>query len=73
VVSTNTCKGEEAMSKQSALYIRKGSNILSIERKEDGSHKEVLTFDSINQAKKKSREIQLAHGGLGRGSVMRGD
>lgn len=55
-------------------YTRRGQHIESVERKTDGSpgprwqHK----YDSINKAKRKSRELQMDEdGALGLGCVRR--
>lgn len=46
------------------LFIRNKNKIKTI------STGETEVFKSINLAKKKSRELQLANGGLGRGAVV---
>lgn len=52
-------------------YIRNGSTITSVEKNEDGNPVDVRQHDSINAAKRISRDIQLSEDGvLGRGSVM---
>ncbi len=46
------------------MYIRKGRKIKNIE---DNTTE---VFDHINEAKRESRRLQMANGGLGRGSVV---
>lgn len=50
------------------LYIRKGKRIETLNGPDDDSTYE--SFKSLNKAKKKSRELQNANGGLGLGSLM---
>lgn len=54
-------------------YTRRGAHIESVERNGDGTPAWQRACDSVNEAKRKSRELQLdADGALGRGSVQRG-
>ena len=50
-------------------YIRDREIIRSVAKKEDGGPLETLVFDSISRAKKRSRKMQMEHGGLGQGYV----
>lgn len=53
------------MSKVETAYVRKGKVITQV----DVDPPDVIAFKSINAAKKESRKLQQAHGGLGRGFV----
>lgn len=57
--------GETVMSEPETKYIRKGKTIKNLQ---DNTSE---TFDYVNEAKVKSREIQMSEdGALGRGSLM---
>ncbi len=50
-------------------YIRERNKLTSTKLSEDGNPHETLVFDSINKAKKASKDMQKANGGLGCGYV----
>lgn len=53
-------------------YTRRGQHIESVERNDDGSPRWQHKHDSINKAKRKSRELQMDEdGALGLGCVRR--
>lgn len=43
-------------------YIRRGRIISSVEKDDQGYSKEIIPFDSFNNAKKASREMQNSNG-----------
>lgn len=53
-------------------YIRRGQHIESVERNDDGKPRWQQKYNSINKAKRKSRELQMDEdGALGLGCVRR--
>ena len=56
---------------QDVKFIRRKNVIITLGKDSDGNVTESPeTFKSVNKAKRKSRELQLANGGLGVGSLV---